>query len=148
MGIEVQQSKLVVAPAPTVWSLVASPKAWSTWWRECTSCRTLDGKAVREGSQLEIVIDPGTGAGTYVPVVDLFTDEKALSLTHRGSLVQATLVFYLSVKPGGRGTEVRVDLVMDGLGPFFGRFLGRATTARIAVDNGLKGLKRYAERMA
>ncbi|MEM8934660.1 MAG: hypothetical protein AAGE94_25925 [Acidobacteriota bacterium] len=94
----------------------------------------------------EIILDPGTGALTFQPEVDLFTDQKTLSLTHRSPFTQATCIYYLSSKRSG--TEVRIELVMDGLGPFLGRFLGRRITAQVTVESALRGLKRYSERMA
>ena len=145
MGIEVELRKMVQASPKSVWSLLASPKAWSTWWPECESASTLDSKALREGSQLRVAIKPGNNLMELEPEVDLFTDERTLSFTHRSALLQCTCVFYLHEKP--TGTLVVVQAVSEGLQSFVAKIMGRGHLVQVVLESGLRGLKRLAERM-
>ncbi|MCG8459107.1 MAG: SRPBCC family protein [Holophagales bacterium] len=145
MGIEVELQKLVLASPKSVWALLASPGAWSTWWKEVEHAVAVDHKALREGSQLHLVIRPGNDQIELRPEVDLFTSERTLSLTHRSAMVQATCVFYLAEKR--RGTQVDVHLVYSGPGSWLATLFGRRHLAQITLESGLRGLKRLAERM-
>lgn len=145
MGIEVELQKMVHASPEAVWSLIASPQTWPSWWQECDSARTADGKAVREGSRLLVAIKPGNRMMQVEPEVDLFTERRTLSLTHRSPLLQTTCSFYLHEKP--KGTLVVVQAVSEGIQSTLARFLGRSHLLRVALESGLRGLKRLAERM-
>lgn len=145
MGIEVELQKMIQASPKSVWSLLASPQTWATWWPECDGARTLDSKAVREGSRLQVTIKPGNNMMDLEPEVDLFTEQRTLSFTHRSVLLQATCVFYLHEKK--QGTLVVVQAVAEGLQPLLGRLLGRTHLLNIVLESGLRGLKRLAERM-
>lgn len=145
MGIELDLSKNILAPPDVVWSLLAHPPAWGTWWRDCVSAHTADGRAAREGSTVEVVLKPGEKPSSYKPVIDLFTEHRTLSMTHRSSLSQGTCVWFLNKRP--RGTEVRIQLVYEGIGSWWVRLSGRRILIQLAFENQLKDLKKYSERM-
>lgn len=145
MGIEVEQQKMILASPKVVWSLLASPQTWATWWPECDGARTLDGKAVREGSRLQVTFKPGNNMMDLEPEADLFTEHRTLSLTHRSAFLQLTCVFYLHEK--SNGTLVVVQAVAEGIHSLVGRLLGRSHLLKISLESGLRGLKRLAERM-
>ncbi len=146
MGIELNLSKLILASPEVVWSLLGNPVSWPKWWRDCEAVQYKEGRAPREGTQLEMVLKPGQSAGSYFPVIDLYTEERTLSMTHRGGFSQGTCVWYLNKKP--KGTEVRLQLVYEGPGSFFVRLTGRSMLVRLTFENQLKDLKKIAERMA
>ena len=145
MGIELELTKKMLAPPDVVWALLGNPSSWSTWWRDCESARISDGRAPREGSTVEVVLKPGQRSYGYKTNIDLITENRTLSVTHRSGLSQSTCVWYLNKKPNG--TEVRVQLVYEGIGTWIVRLTGRATLVRLAFENQLKDLKKYTERM-
>ena len=145
MGIELDLSKKILAPPSVVWSLLGSIQSWPRWWRDCEAARVKDGRAPREGSELELVIKPGATSGNYHPTIDLYTEDRVLGMTYRGAFSQSTCEWYLNRKPDG--TEVRAKLVYDGVGSLFIRLTGRTTLVRLALENQLKDLKKFAERM-
>ena len=145
MGIELNLSKLILASPDVVWSLLGNPVSWPKWWRDCEAVQYQEGRVPREGTKLEVVVKPGQSVGNYFPVIDLYTEERTLSMTHRGGLSQGTCVWYLNKKP--KGTEVRLQLVYEGLGSFIVRLTGRSVLVRLTFENQLKDLKKIAERM-
>ena len=146
MGIELDLSKTVLAPPSVVWSLLGEPRSWSTWWRDCVSAQMADGRAPREGSPIQLVLKPGQQESSYEPTIDLYTEDRTLSLTHRSGLSRGTCVWYLNKKRNG--TEVRLQLVYEGLGTWWVRLTGRRILVDLAFENQLKDLKKYAERLA
>lgn len=145
MGIEIDLSKRILASQEVIWSLLGNPGSWAKWWRDCEVSQVKGGRSAREGSELELVLKPGASAINYHPVIDLYTEERTLSLTHRGGLSQATCVWYLNKSQNG--TVVRVQLVYEGPGSLFVRLTGRSALVRLAIENQLKDLKKFAERM-
>jgi uncharacterized protein YndB with AHSA1/START domain len=146
MGLEIDVQKNIDAAPATVWELLEKPPTWSTWWTECDHALAQDRRGLREGSQIELVLRPDRRPTTLMPVVELYTEEKTLSLTHRSSMVQATATFYLSSHR--HGTRVRVQAVFEGLGILLLRLSGRGGVPLHTLDSALRGLKRVAERMA
>ncbi len=145
MSIELNLSKKILAPPNVVWSLLGNPVSWPKWWRDCEAVQFKEGRALREGTQLEVVLKPGQSASDYFPTIDLYTEERTLSMTHRGGLSRGTCVWYLNKKPNG--TEVRLQLVYEGLGSYFVQWTGRSVLVRLTFENQLKDLKKLAERM-
>lgn len=146
MGIELDLSKKILAPPGVVWGLLGNPSSWATWWRDCEVARITDHRSAREGARLDLVVKPGQRETSFSPTIDLYTEDRTLSLTHRSGISQATCVWYLNKKPNG--TVVRAQLVYEGIGSLFVRLSGRKTLVRLALENQLKDLKKYSERMS
>ena len=89
----------VRADADVIWSLLEDPSSWSGWWRGCVAARTLDDRTLSENSELELVLQPKFQKLTFKPFVDLLTENRSLSLTHRSLFVQTTTAWYLVEKP-------------------------------------------------
>ncbi len=145
MGIDAEITIGIRADPDIVWGLLVDPNGWSTWWRSCVVARTLDRNEMREGSELELVLQPKHQKFTFRPVVDLITDERTLSLTHRSALVQTTTAWYLAEKPDR--TVVTVQSVFNGLLPFLMSLAQQRSTVQLTLKTNLQGLRRTAERM-
>lgn len=144
MGIEAEFSKKVFAEREIIWELLGDPSTWSGWWGDCVHAKATDGKILREGSQLELVVRPRHMKMTLNPVVDLCTEGKILSLTHHSMGIHSTCVWQLTDLPDG----VRIDaqIVFNGLVPFLVTISQQSSVVRLSLGNNLKGLKRAAER--
>ncbi len=145
MGIEVEQSKMIRSDPEIIWDLLERPEKWSSWWRECVEARITDDRALREGSRLELVLQPVRLRKTLRPVVDLLTERKTLSLTHRSPFLQTTFAWYLVERPDA--TVVKVEAVANGLFPFLVTIAQQSGVVRHTVQSHLRALKRAAERM-
>ncbi len=145
MGIDVDLSTGIRADPDVVWGLLEDPAGWSTWWRGCVAAQAVDGKTLREGSRLELVLQPKLQKFTFKPVVDLLTENRALSLTHRSAFVQTTTAWYLAEKPDR--TMVTVQTAFNGLMPFLMSILQQRGTVQLCLKGNLQGLRRAAERI-
>ena len=145
MGIDADLSIPVRADPDVVWGLLVDPSSWASWWRACVAARSLDGKDLREGSRLEVVLQVKYQKLTFKPVVDLLTENRTLSLTQRSFAVQTTTSWYLAEKPDR--TEVAVQTVFNGLLPFVMSILQQRGTVQMALKSNLQGLRRAAERI-
>ncbi len=145
MGIDVEISTGIRADPDVIWGLLMDPIGWSSWWRSCVAARTFDDKELREGSELELVLQPKHQKFTFRPVVDLLTEDRTLSLTHRTMFVQTTTAWYLAEKPDR--TQVAVQSVFNGLMPFLMSILQQRSTVQLTLKTNLQGLRRTAERL-
>ncbi len=144
MGIDVDISTQVRADPEVIWGLLEDPSTWSTWWRGCITARTGDGQLAREGSQLEVVLQPKLQKFTFRPIVDLLTENRTFSLTQRSLTVQTTTVWYLAEKPDR--TLVNVQTVFNGVLPFAMSILQQRGAVQMSLKANLQGLRRAAER--
>ncbi len=144
MGIDADLTTNVRADPDVIWTLLLDPAGWNSWWRGCIVARTLDDRSLREGSALEVVLQPKLQKFTFKPIVDLLTENKTLSLTHRSPMVQTTTVWYLAEKPDR--TQVNVQTVFNGVLPFFMSILQQRNAVQLALKGNLQGLRRAAER--
>lgn len=144
MGIDVDLSTNVRADPEVIWGMLEDPSSWKTWWRGCIEARSLDDRTLREGSEIEIVLQPKLQKFTFRPVVDLLTENRSLSLTHRSPLVQTTTAWYLVEKPDR--TQVSVQSVFNGILPFFMSVMQQRSAVQLALKGNLQGLRRVAER--
>lgn len=145
MSREIDISRNILAPADTVWELIEKPVTWKSWWPECKNAQILDRGALREGSSIEVSLQPDYRTLDFRPTVDLFTMGKTLSLTHRSWSMGATVGFYVSEKKSG--THVRLQAAIEGLGMLFLTLTGRGSLPLQVLDSALRGLKRTAERL-
>ncbi|MEM7583148.1 MAG: SRPBCC family protein [Acidobacteriota bacterium] len=144
MGIDVDITTPIRADPEVIWGLLEDPSTWSDWWRGCVTAQTSDGRSLREGSKLELVLQPKFQKFTFRPVVDLLTENKTLSLTQRSMTLQSTTVWYLAEKPDR--TLVNVQTVFNGLLPFAMSILQQRRTVQMSLKANLQGLRRAAER--
>lgn len=146
MGIDADFSINVRADPDVIWGLLVDPSTWASWWRSCVAARALDGKDLREGSALEVVLQVKFQKLTFKPDVDLLTENRTLSLTQRSFALQTTTAWYLVEKPDR--TQVNVQSVFNGLLPFLMSILQQRSTVQMALKSNLQGLRRAAERIA
>jgi hypothetical protein len=145
MGIDAELSVGVRADPDVIWGLLVDASSWSSWWRICIAAQSNDGKELREGSDLEVVLQPKLQKFTFRPVVDLLTENRTLSLTQRSLFVQTTTAWYLAEKPDR--TQVTVQTVFNGLLPFLMSLAQQRSTVQLCLKTNLQGLRRAAERM-
>ena len=145
MGIDAEHTTGIRADPDIIWGLLEDPSTWSSWWRICIAARSEDGKELREGSEVEMVLQPKFQKFTFRPVVDLLTPDRTLSLTHRGLFVQTTTAWYLADKPDR--TQVTVQTVFNGLLPFLMSIAQQRSTVQLVLKTNLQGLRRAAERI-
>lgn len=145
MGIDAEITTGIRADPDVIWGLLKDPSGWSTWWRSCVAAHTLDQRSLREGSEIELVLQPKQQKFTFRPVVDLMTEHRTLSLTHRTSFVQTTTAWYLAEKPDR--TQVTVQTVFNGLLPFLMSIMQQRSTVQLVLKTNLQGLRRTAERL-
>ena len=145
MGIDVDLSINIRADADVIWGLLEDPSSWSGWWRGCVAARTLDDRSLREDSELEVVLQPKFQKFTFKPFVDLLTEYRSLSLTHRSFFVQTTTAWYLVEKPDR--TQVTEQSVFTGVLPFLMSIAQQRSTVQLSLKANLQGLRRAAERI-
>lgn len=144
MGIEAEVSRKIFADSDAIWELLGDPPAWPTWWLDCVSAKTLDSRTLREGSALEVLVKPRTMSLTLNPVVDLYTERKLLSLTHRSTFIHTTATWQLLEKKDS--VLVTANIVFNGLLPFLITISQQSSVVRFSLNNNLKGLKKAAEK--
>ena len=144
MGIEAEVSKNVLTEREIIWELLGDPSTWASWWVDCVAAKTTDERSLREGSRLEVVLKPKRGKMTLNPVVDLCTEGKLLSLTHRSFGIHTTCEWKLEDRP--EGVRVTARIVFNGLVPFLITIAQQSSIVRFSLNNNLRGLKRAAER--
>jgi hypothetical protein len=145
MGIEIEQTKIIRADPEVVWDFLVRTETWKSWWPDCIEALRDTDRQLEEGSRLELVLQPRITKLTLRPIVDLFTDGKTLSLTHRSALIQATAAWYLSERPDA--TLVKGELVFNGLLSFLITIAQQSSAVRASFQRNLSGLKKAAERM-
>ena len=146
MGISIEHAVNVGAPPAVIWRLLIDPQTWGSWWRDCIDARSVDFRNLREGSEMELTLQPRHSKMTMHPIVDLMVEEKTLSITHRGPFLQATAAWYLDASEAG--TRVKVQGAFTGIGPLVMRPFGARETAHFSLHASLRDLKKIAERMA
>ncbi len=144
MGIDVDLSTQVRADPEVIWELLVDPAGWSSWWRGCVTARCFDDLSLREGSRLEVVLQPKLQKFTFRPTVDLMTENRTFSLTQRSAFVQTTTVWYLAEKPDR--VQVNVQTVFNGILPFAMSILQQRSAVQLCLKGNLQGLRRAAER--
>ena len=144
MGIEAEVSRKIFADSDAIWELLSDLEAWPTWWMDCVAARTMDSRKLREGSALEVLVKPRTVSLTLNPVVDLFTERKLLSLTHRSTFVHTTATWQLLEK--NDAVIVTANIVFNGFLPFLITIAQQSSVVRLSLNNNLKGLKKAAEK--
>ncbi len=145
MSIIVEHSATMASDPKTVWGLLMNTASWSTWWKECEVAQTTDRKTLREGSKIELLLLPGSRKITLWPVVDMLTEGKTFSLTHRSTLYQGTVVW--RIVPAKDGIRVDVRGVFQGVGITMLKMTGGTSTIQSTLRSNLRGLKRLAEQM-
>jgi hypothetical protein len=139
--VEAQQN--VAAAAAQVFALLAEPRGWKRWWPAVGDARTLDGKALREGSRCELTLQMGILSATLRPRVTLFAEGKGLAWEGRWLGVPLRQEWFVESRP--EGTRVVARGRFAGPGGFLLRLfrLDRRWLAMLAEQ--LRALRRTAE---
>lgn len=145
MGIELEQTKIIRADPELIWDFLVRTETWKSWWPDCVEAASEDERRLDEGSRIELVLQPRVAKLTLRPTVDLLTEGKTLSLTHRSPLIQTTAAWYLSERPDA--TVVRGELVFNGIVPFLITIGQQSSAVRACFQRNLNGLKKAAERL-
>lgn len=145
MAVVVERTANIASAPETVWGLLVNLASWKTWWPDCVNAQTSDFRTLREGSKIELVLQPRHRKMTLNPVVDLLTEGRTLSLTQQTAMLQGTVVW--TVSEGPTGTRVVVRGVFKGFQVWLMGLTGRNDVFQLALYGNLRGLKRVAERM-
>lgn len=146
MALKLEIFKTVAAAPATVWQLLDRPTTWKAWWEDCVEAIAVDRKGLKEGSRIELVLKPSYRRVSFMPMVDLYTENKMFSLVEKTATIDATLTFFLQEDRDG-STQVRSQLIFGGPYALLLRLLGQSDTIRFSHDRCVRGLKRMAERM-
>ena len=145
MAVVVEKVTNIASAPETVWSLLVNPESWKSWWSGCIEARTMDRRTLREGSQLELVLQPRHQKVTLNPVVDMMSEGKTLSLTQQGALLQGTVVW--EVVEGPMGARVNLRGVFKGFQVWLMGLAGKNGTFQLSLSANLRGLKKTSEHM-
>lgn len=128
-----------------VWGLLSNLESWSRWWGDCNAARRKDRKPLAEGSQVELVLQPGGRERTLVTTVDLLTEGRGLTLVTQTMFFHATVAWQLREAP-------QETTRMSAHGSFGGLGSGRLGVGRELLEASLRrhlrGLTQAAERLA
>jgi len=141
--VVVEARQNVAAAAPQVFALLAEPRGWKRWWPAVGDARTLDGKALREGSRCELTLQMGMLSATLRPRVTLFAEGKGLAWEGRWLGVPLRQEWFVESRP--EGTRVVARGRFAGPGGLLLRLfrLDRRWLAMLAEQ--LRALRRTAE---
>lgn len=145
--MRVETQKNISVPPAAVWQLIDRPSSWKVWWQDCVEANTLDRKGLREGSTMEIVLQPAHRRISFFPRVEIFSAGRTLSLRYATFWVKAALTFQIHEHKDSGGTTAKVVLDYGGPQMVLARLLGQGDTVHLCIDRCLRGLKRVAERM-
>ena len=144
MPLLIEESIRIGAAPETIWKFLSEPQSWRFWWPNCRLAETKDRRPLRDGSQLELVLELGLFPITFRPTVEVAQPNRALLWVGRGMGVTSRHAFYLEPKPNG--TEVRQRETFEGWGvPLFRLLRLQHATATMFKQN-LRGLRKMAER--
>ncbi len=145
MAVVVEKVSNIASAPETVWGLLVNLETWKAWWPDCVTAHATDYRTLREGSQLELVLQPKHRKVTFNPIVDMLTEGRTLSLTQQSATLQTTVVW--TVSEGPAGTKVSVRGVFKGLRVWLMGLVGGNDVYQFSLYSNLRGLKRVAERM-
>lgn len=143
--LAIEESIHVATPADKIWRLLADPTTWKTWWPGCVDAATADRKTLREGSRLELVLQPTWLRMTLRPKVEVATINRALIWVGQSAGIQGRHAWYLDEKPDGTRIREREDFT--GAGVVLLHVLFQVGATRKMFQANLRGLKKMAERM-
>jgi uncharacterized protein YndB with AHSA1/START domain len=134
--------RIAAAPAQ-VFALLAEPRAWKRWWPAVGDARTLDGKALREGSRCEITFQMGLLTATLRPRVTLFADGRSLVWEGRWFGVPLRQEWFVEPRPEGTRVVARARFTGPGAPLLHLARLDRRWQGMLAEQ--LRALRRTAE---
>ena len=102
MALLIEESIRVGAAPETIWKFLSEPQSWRYWWPNCRLAETADRRPLRDGSQLELVLELGLFPITFRPTVEVAQPNRALLWVGRGFGVTGRHAFYLEQKSNGR----------------------------------------------
>lgn len=141
----VEKSAQIESAPETVWGLLINVSSWKTWWPDCIDAKTADGRTLREGSNIELVLQPRHSKLTFRPTVDMMTEGRKLSLTYLSPLMKATVTW--EVAEGPTGARILVRGVFKGFQVWLMGVLGTNHVFQTTINGNARGLKKMAEKM-
>ena len=144
MPLLIEESIRIGAAPETIWKFLSEPQSWRFWWPNCRLAETMDRRPLRDGSQLELVLELGLFPITFRPTVEVAQPNRALLWVGRGLGVTSRHAFYLEPKPNG--TEVRQRETIEGWGVPLFRLLRLQHATAVMFKQNLRGLRKMAER--
>ena len=139
--VEAQQT--VAASAPQVFALLAEPRGWKRWWPAVGDARTLDGKALREGSRCELTLQMGLLSATLRPRIVLFAAGRGFAWEGRWLGAPLRQEWFVEARP--EGTRVVARGRFTGLGGGLLRLFGLHRRWQAMLADQLRALRRAAE---
>jgi len=145
VSFDVRHTVSIAAPTSVVWTLLSDLESWPRWWSDCKAARRKDRRPLAEGSQVELVLQPGGRERTLMPIVDLLTEGRGLTLVAQRLFFDATVSWQLREAPA-ETTRMSAHGAFGGLGS------GRLGIGRDLLEASLRrhsrGLTQAAERLA
>lgn len=145
MAVVVERTANIASAPETVWDLLIRLETWKTWWPDCIEAHTMDNRALREDSRIELVLQPKHRKLTVNPVVDMLTAGRTLSLTQQSALIQGTVAWTLAEGP--MGAKVSVRGVFTGFQVWLMGLASQNDIFQFSLYSNMRGLKKLAERM-
>lgn len=143
MALVVETSSPAAADPAVVWNLLYDTTSWRTWWKDLLSVRILDHKPLREGSPLELLVQPRQMKLTLHPTVDLLTEGRTLSLTHWRSLLRGTVAWQIA--PHDLGVKISARGVFKGPLTVGNTWFHQEDALRMTLHRSVRGLKKASE---
>lgn len=103
----VEARQHVAADPARVFALLAEPRGWKRWWPAVGEARTLDGKALREGSRCELTLQMGMLSATLRPRVTLFAEGRGLAWEGRWLGAPLRQEWFVEARPEGTRVVAR-----------------------------------------
>jgi uncharacterized protein YndB with AHSA1/START domain len=141
-----RRSRIIAAPAPQLWEVVADPHHLPRWWPRVARVEDVEGSAFTE------VMKTSRGKTVRADFELVRAEEPAHSLTWEqrlegtpfGRLLRSATTS-VSLEPAAEGTRVTIELrqKLTGFLPRFGSFMVRRA-AVATVEEALDGLERIS----
>lgn len=145
MAVIVEKTSNIASAPETVWGLLVNLESWKRWWPDCVEAHTMDYRTLREGSKIELVVQPKHRKHTLNPVVDMISEGRRLSLTYESPVLRGTAVW--TVGEGPSGTRVHLRAVFKGFQVWVMGLASKNDIFQLGLHSNLRGLKKLAERM-
>lgn len=145
MAVVVERTVNVASTPETIWGLLVNASTWKSWWDDCVVATAKDHRALHEGSEIELVLQPKHRKITFQPIVDMMSEGKTLSLTQHAALMQGTVVWQLAEGP--MGARVSLRGVFTGFQIWLMGLASQNDIFQFSLYSNLRGLKKMAERM-
>jgi uncharacterized protein YndB with AHSA1/START domain len=141
-----RRSRIIAAPAPQLWEVVADPHHLPRWWPRVARVEDVEGDAFTE------VMKTARGKTVRADFALVRAEQPAHTLTWEQRLegtpfgrLLSSATTRVSLEPAAEGTRVTIELrqKLTGFLPRFGSFMVRRA-AVATVEEALDGLERIS----